>query len=70
MARVDFFLDRGTGSLYLNEVNTTARLHHHLDVSQDVGSLRACRSALLIDKLIALAIERHAEKQRLRTSVT
>ncbi len=27
-------------------------------------------SGALIDQLIALALERHAEKQRLRTSVT
>ena len=45
------------------------RVHDDQHVSQDVGGHRPAVSALL-DRLIALALERHAEKQRLRTSVT
>ena len=40
MARVDFFLDRQTGALYVNEVNTIPGLHRHLDVPEDVGGGR------------------------------
>ena len=44
-------------------------LHDHQHVSEDVGSQRAAVPDLL-DRLIALALERHAEKQQLKTSIT
>jgi D-alanine-D-alanine ligase len=68
MARVDFLLGRDTGVLYLNEVNTipgftTISMYSKLWEASGVPYPR------LLDRLIALAIERHAEKQQLRTSV-
>jgi D-alanine-D-alanine ligase len=68
MARVDFLLGRNTGVLYLNEVNTipgftTISMYSKLWEASGVPYPR------LLDRLIALAIERHAEKQQLRTSV-
>jgi D-alanine-D-alanine ligase len=68
MARVDFLLARETGVLYLNEVNTipgftTISMFSKMWAASGVGY------PALIDRLIALALERHAEKQQLRTSM-
>jgi D-alanine-D-alanine ligase len=68
MSRVDFLLSRTTGTLYVNEINTipgftTISMFAKLWEASGVGY------AALVDRLIQLAIERHAEKQRLRTSV-
>ena len=69
MARVDFLLDGGNGRIYLNEVNTipgftTISMYSKLWAATGVGY------PVLLDRLITLALERHAEKQQLRTSVT
>ena len=45
-----------------------SRIHDHQHVFEDVGGERLSYPAL-IDRLIALALERHAEKQQLRTSM-
>jgi D-alanine-D-alanine ligase len=68
LARVDFLLGRDDGRLYLNEVNTlpgftTISMYAKLWEASGVGY------PALIDRLIALALERHAAKQQLRTSV-
>jgi D-alanine-D-alanine ligase len=69
MARVDFLLEKASNRLFLNEVNTipgftTISMYSKLWAASGVGY------ATLLDRLIALAIERHAGKQLLRTSVT
>jgi D-alanine-D-alanine ligase-like ATP-grasp enzyme len=54
MARVDFFVGRQTGTVFLNEVNTIP-LHHHLDVSK-MWKPRGCPYPavfFLLDRLIA-----------------
>ena len=63
MARVDFFLERGSGQLYLNEVNT---IPGFTSISMYPMLWEASGIALgeLVDRLIALAIERAAEKRR------
>jgi D-alanine-D-alanine ligase len=68
MSRVDFLLARGTGTIYLNEINTipgftTISMYSKMWEASGVG-YRA-----LVDRLVQLALERHADKQRLRTSV-
>jgi D-alanine-D-alanine ligase len=68
LARVDFLLARDTGVLYLNEVNTipgftTISMYSKLWEASGVPYPK------LLDRLIELAIERHAEKQQLRTSM-
>jgi D-alanine-D-alanine ligase len=68
MARVDFLLSRQTGTIFVNEVNTipgftTISMYAKLWAASGVGYPE------LLDRLIALALERHAEKQQLRTSV-
>ena len=68
MARVDFLLARDSGVLYLNEVNTipgftTIGMYAKLWAASGLDFPR------LVDRLIALALERHGEKQQLRTSM-
>ena len=69
MARVDFLLEKSSNRLFVNEVNTipgftTISMYSKLWEASGVGYRE------LLDRLIALAIERHAGKQLLRTSVT
>jgi D-alanine-D-alanine ligase len=69
MARVDFLVARGSGAIYVNEVNTipgftTISMYAKLWAASGVGY------PALLDRLIQLAVARHAEKQLLRTSVT
>ncbi len=68
MARVDFLLERDTGAIVLNEVNTipgftTISMYSKMWEASGLGY------ATLIDRLIQLAMERHSEKQRLRTAL-
>ncbi len=69
MSRVDFFLERATGTLYLNEVNTIPGFTT-ISMYPKMWDASGLPFPALLDRLIALALERHAEKQRLRTSVT
>ena len=62
LARVDFLMDPKSGKLYLNEINTMPGF-------TSISMYPRCgrRQGLyprLIDKLIQLALERHAEKKR------
>ncbi|MBF8299778.1 MAG: ddl 2 [Acidobacteria bacterium] len=69
MARVDFLLDGKAGALYLNEVNTIPGFTT-ISMYPKMWAASGLAYADLLDRLIALALERHAEKQRLRTSIT
>jgi D-alanine-D-alanine ligase len=67
LARVDFLLSRETHALFINEINTlpgftTISMYAKLWAASNLPY------PALIDELIALAIARHAEKQRLRTT--
>jgi D-alanine-D-alanine ligase len=66
MARVDFLLARDSGVLYLNEVNTIPGFTT-ISMYSKMWEASGLPYPKLIDRLIALAIERHAAKQRLRT---
>jgi D-alanine-D-alanine ligase len=68
LARVDFLVNRETGETFLNEVNT---LPGFTEISQypKLWEASGVPYAELLDRLIALAIERHTEKQQLRTSL-
>ena len=63
LARVDFLLDRDSGELYLNEVNT---LPGFTDISMYPKLWQAAGLGYseLIDRLVGLALERQAEKDR------
>ncbi len=67
MARVDFFLDRKSGSLYLNELNT---IPGFTQISQypKLWEASGLPYSRLLDRLIELAFERHKEKASLKTS--
>ena len=69
MARVDFLLSRPSGRIVVNEVNTipgftTISMYAKLWAASGVSYPE------LLDRLVALAIERHGGRQQLRTTVT
>src|SRR6185295_214156 len=68
MARVDFLLAADTGTLYLNEVNTIPGFTT-ISMYAKMWAASGLPYPALIDRLIALALERHADKQQLRTSM-
>jgi len=68
MARVDFFLSRQNGAVFLNEVNTIPGFTT-ISMYPKMWEATGLPYPALLDRLITLAVERHAEKQRLRTSV-
>ena len=69
MARVDFLLGGSDESLYVNEVNTIPGFTT-ISMYSKLWAASGVEYPALLDRLIALALERHAEKQQLRTSVT
>jgi D-alanine-D-alanine ligase len=69
MARVDFLLSRTSGCLYVNEVNTIPGFTT-ISMYAKLWEASGLSYAALLDRLIELAFDRHAEKQLLRTSVT
>jgi len=69
MARVDFFLARDSGEIFLNEVNTIPGFTT-ISMYPKMWEASGLSYPELIDRLIRLALERHAEKQQLRTSIT
>jgi D-alanine-D-alanine ligase len=69
MARVDFLLSRATGTIFLNEVNTIPGFTT-ISMYSKLWGVSGLTYTALLDRLIELARERHAEKQSLRTSVT
>jgi D-alanine-D-alanine ligase len=71
MARVDFLMD-GTsksGQLYVTEINTIPGFTT-ISMFSKMWEASGLAYPALLDKLIALAQERHAEKQQLKTSIT
>jgi D-alanine-D-alanine ligase len=66
MARVDFFLDRTNGALYLNEINTIPGFTS-MSVYPRLWAASGVPYPELIDRLIQLAIERHEDEARNRT---
>jgi len=67
MARVDFLLDRQTGQLYLNEVNTIPGFTS-ISMYPKLWDASGLPFPQLLDRLIELALERHADKNRNETS--
>jgi D-alanine-D-alanine ligase len=68
MARVDFLLAGDSGMLYVNELNTIPGFTT-ISMYSKMWAASGLSYPALLDRLIALAIDRHAEKQQLRTSV-
>jgi len=61
MARVDFFLDRETGRIVVSEINTIPGFTA-TSVYPKLWEASGLHYSRLIDRLIELALERHAEK--------
>jgi len=68
LARVDFLLAGDSGVLYLNELNTLPGFTT-ISMYSQMWAASGLAYPKLIDRLIELAIELHAEKQQLKTSV-
>jgi D-alanine-D-alanine ligase len=61
LARVDFFLDRSNGVVWLNEVNTMPGFTE-ISMYPKLWEASGLPFPALIDRLIALALERHADR--------
>jgi D-alanine-D-alanine ligase len=68
MARVDFLLAADTGIVYVNELNTIPGFTT-ISMYSKMWEATGLSYPTILDRLITLALERHAEKQTLRTSM-
>ena len=69
MARVDFLVSRSTGQVFVNEVNTIPGFTT-ISMYSKLWAATGVAYPTLLDRLVSLALERHAGKQQLRTSLT
>jgi D-alanine-D-alanine ligase len=63
MARVDYLLDKDTGKLYLNEINTIPGFTQ-ISMYPKLWEASGLPYPALLDRLIDLALERKAERDR------
>jgi D-alanine-D-alanine ligase len=68
MARVDFFLEKTGGKLFLNEVNTIPGFTS-ISMYPKLWEASGIPFRELIDRLIVLALEQHAEKARTKYQI-
>jgi D-alanine-D-alanine ligase len=68
LARVDFFLDRGTGALFVNEVNTLPGFTA-FSMYPKLWEAEGLDSRALTTLLVELALERRAQRRSLRTGL-
>jgi D-alanine-D-alanine ligase len=68
MARVDFFLDRATGEILLNEVNTIPGFTS-ISMYPKMCETGGLAYGALVSRLVELALARHEERARLRFSL-
>jgi D-alanine-D-alanine ligase len=66
MARADLFLEKSSGKFYVNEINTLPGFTS-ISMYPKLWESSGIPYSELIDRLISLALERHAEKGKLRT---
>jgi D-alanine-D-alanine ligase len=67
LARVDFLMDPKKGTIFVNEINTMPGFTQ-ISMYPKLWAASGLRYPELIDRLIGLALERHAEKKRNRYS--
>jgi D-alanine-D-alanine ligase len=67
MARVDFFLEKSTGKLYINEINTIPGFTS-ISMYPKMWEHSGIPFSDLLDRLIALALDRYARKKATRFS--
>jgi D-alanine-D-alanine ligase len=68
MGRVDFFLDQ-RGEIYINEINTIPGFTQ-ISMYPKLWENTGLPYANLLDRLIEIALEKHRERQALRTSIS
>ena len=68
MARVDFFLERKTSRIFLNELNTLPGFTR-ISMYPKLWEASGLPYPKLIDRLVELAIERFNDKQRSQTAI-
>jgi len=68
MARVDFFLDKKTNKFYLNEINTIPGFTS-ISMYPKLWEATGFKYSDLLDKLVALALDRHKKKLEIKTEV-
>jgi D-alanine-D-alanine ligase len=68
MARVDFFLEKSSGRIYINEVNTIPGFTS-ISMYPKMWEASGLSYRELIDQLIQLALAEHREKQRTKYSI-
>jgi D-alanine-D-alanine ligase len=68
MARVDFFLEKKGGKIFLNEVNTIPGFTS-ISMYPKLWEASGIAFRELIDRLITLALEQHAEKARTKYQI-
>jgi len=68
MARVDFLLERRTGKIYLNEINSIPGFTA-ISMYPKLWEASGLTYPALLDRLIELAVERHREKSRTRFAI-
>lgn len=61
MARVDFFIERGSGTVYLNEINTIPGFTR-ISMYPKLWEASGLSYTELVERLIELAIERHGDR--------
>ncbi len=66
MARVDFFLDKKTSKFYLNEINTLPGFTS-ISMYPKLWEATGLKYSDILDKLIALALDRHKKKLEIKT---
>lgn len=67
LARVDFLVDGARGMVYLNEINTMPGFTR-ISMYPKLWVASGISYAELVDRLVQLALERHAERQETSTS--
>ncbi|GLV58622.1 D-alanine--D-alanine ligase A [Dictyobacter sp. S3.2.2.5] len=68
LSRVDFFIDKDSGKVYINEVNTLPGFTE-ISMYPKLWAASGVPYAELLDRLIELALERYQDRQRNRTSL-
>lgn len=66
MARVDFFVTKRTGRVYLNEINTIPGFTS-ISMYPKLWEASGLSYAALLDRLIELALERHRDRNTVKT---
>ena len=68
MARVDFFLEKNSGAIYLNEINTIPGFTS-ISMYPKLWEASGLPYASLVDRLVELALERKADRRPYRTLI-